>query len=356
MSEQIQEEISLKELFQKVNEWGGYLKTKWLFIALALILGAIAGLGYWGSQKPIYTANLSFALEGENASSGGGGLSGLASQFGFDVGGSAGSAFSGANLIELMKSRTLVTKTLLSSVMFDGKEITLIEYYIQFNRLREKWGSQSELFNVQFSPNTDENKLTLIQNQVMVSVYGQVLSNLLSVTQRDKKISIIYVQVKSENELFSKFFTETIVKVVSDFYIETKSKKAKLNLAILQGQTDSIRKELNAAMLGVASANDNTFNLNQALNINRVPSARKQIDVQANTAMLTQLVQNLELAKVSLRKETPLIQVIDIPILPLEVDRISISKSIFIGGILGAFLVIVFFICIRVWKILKESL
>lgn len=354
MSEQIPVEISLKDFFQKVRKWVVYLKTKWLFISLAGILGAVVGITYWSTQKPIYTATLSFALEDENASGSGGGLSGLASQFGFDVGGSAGSAFSGANLIELMKSRTLVTKALLSPVKVNGKEISLIEFYIQFNGLKEKWGNQSQLFNVQFSPNIDENKLNLIQNQVLVSIYGQILSKLLSVTQRDKKISIIYVQVRSENELFSKFFTEIIVKVVADFYIETKSKKAKLNLAILQVQTDSIRAELNAAMLGVASANDNTFNLNQALNINRVPSARKQIDVQANTAMLTQLVQNLELAKVSLRKETPLIQVIDRPILPLEVERIGKSRSILIGGISGTLLAMVLFICIRLWKIMTE--
>jgi hypothetical protein len=35
------------------------------------------------------------------------------------------------------------------------------------------------------------------------------------------------------------------------------------------------------------------------------------VDVQANTAILTELVKQSELAKVTLRKETPLIQIID---------------------------------------------
>jgi hypothetical protein len=38
--------------------------------------------------------------------------------------------------------------------------------------------------------------------------------------------------------------------------------------------------------------------LNPALNVRRAPSARKQVDVQANTAILTELVKQSELAKV----------------------------------------------------------
>jgi len=48
---------------------------------------------------------------------------------------------------------------------------------------------------------------------------------------------------------------------------------------ILQRQTDSIRRELNGLITGVAVANHNTFNLNPALNVRRAPSARRQVDV-----------------------------------------------------------------------------
>jgi hypothetical protein len=46
-----------------------------------------------------------------------------------------------------------------------------------------------------------------------------------------------------------------------------------------------------------AVANDNTFNLNPALNVRRAPTVRKQVDVQANTAILTELVKQSELSK-----------------------------------------------------------
>lgn len=124
-------------------------------------------------------------------------------------------------------------------------------------------------------------------------------------------------------------------------------------MAILQRQTDSIRRELNGAITGVAVANDNTFNLNPALNVRRAPSARRQIDVQANTAILTELVKQSELAKVTLRKETPLIQVIDNPILPLKKEKFGKLKGIVLGGFFTGFLLVLYLILKRIIKMLS---
>ena len=174
------------------------------------------------------------------------------------------------------------------------------------------------------------------------------------VGQKDKKIAIITIDVSSTNELFSKYFTESLVKEVSDFYVTTKSKKARENMDILERQTDSIRGALNGAITGVAVANDNTFGLNPAMNVRRAPSARRQVDVQANTAILTELVKQTELAKVTLRKETPLIQVIDQPILPLKKEKFGKAKGIVMGGVLAGFLVVLGLIVRRLLKSITQ--
>ncbi len=101
---------------------------------------------------------------------------------------------------------------------------------------------------------------------------------------------------------------------------------------------------------GVAVANDNTFNLNPALNVRRAPSARRQVDVQANTAILTELVKQTELAKVTLRKETPLIQVIDRPILPLKMEKFGKAKGLVLGVFLAGFLTVLFLIIRRLLR------
>jgi len=156
--------------------------------------------------------------------------------------------------------------------------------------------------------------------------------------------------VNSISELFAKTFCETIARETSEYYVEIKSKKSRSNVEILQHQADSIRAELNGAITGVAAAADNVFNLNMAMNVKRAPSAHRQVDVQANTAILTQLVTNLELAKVSLLKETPLIQTIDMPILPLEKDKVSKLKSLLLGGFLAGFLTILYLVFGQLYK------
>jgi hypothetical protein len=175
----------------------------------------------------------------------------------------------------------------------------------------------------------------------------------LSVGQKDKKISIISMDVASSNELFSIYFCEALARQVGKFYVDTKSKKARMNMAILQKQTDSIRAELNGAITGVAAANDETFMLNPAMNVRRAPSARRQVDVQANTAILTELVKQSELAKVTVRKETPLIQVIDRPILPLPKERFGKAKGLLMGWFLAGFLTMLFLIVRRLLKELQ---
>ncbi len=70
------------------------------------------------------------------------------------------------------------------------------------------------------------------------------------------------------------------------------------------------------------------------------PSQRRQIDVQANTAILNELVRNLEIPKVTLRKDTPLIEIIDHPILPLMKTTLSPLKATLVGAAVAGFLVI----------------
>lgn len=355
MADVQQNEISLRDFFNTLKYWVRFLLTKWLWIILLGAIGGIIGVMYASSQKPEYTATLSFALEDEKSNGGISGALGLASQFGFDIGGDAGGAFSGANLIELMKSRFLVEKTLLRSVNKANEHQSLADFFIDCNNWREGWGGRSSLKDIRFPPQSNRSKYTLQQDSILGLIYESIINNELIVSQRDKKVSIIYIAAKSRNEFFAKSFVESLASEVSQFYVETKTKKAADNMIILQRQTDSVRSELNGAISGVASATDNTFNLNPALNIKRTPTQRRQVDVQANIVILTELIRNLELAKVTLRKETPLIQIIDKPILPLEKKKSSRTKGFLIGTILLGVLTSLYFIVRQINSSMSSS-
>lgn len=87
----------------------------------------------------------------------------------------------------------------------------------------------------------------------------------------------------------------------------------------------------------------------------RVPSQKRQGEMQINQAILTQLVQNLDIAKISLRTETPLIQIIDRPVLPLPKTVANKVVETIKWTIAGAFLTILFLMAKRFMKRFNQN-
>ncbi|QEK52215.1 lipopolysaccharide biosynthesis protein [Pedobacter aquae] len=335
-----EDEISLKELILKLKEWYLYLLSKWKTILIAGILGGALGLAYAYMKKPVYTATTTFVLEEGESGGGLGAYAGIASMVGIDLGGGGGGIFKGENILELYKSRKMIQETLLSQDTFEGKQQLLIDRYIEFNKLRESWKEKPELANLNFS--ADLKGYNRLRDSLMGKIVENINNGVLSVSKPDKKLSIIKVDVVSKDELFAKSFADNIVAKVNQFYVETKTKKSIENVAILQYQTDSVRRVLNNSIGGVAAEIDANPNTNPAFQKLRVGSQKKQMDVQAAGAVYEELVKNLELSKITLRQDKPLIQVIDEPVLPLKMDKIGKAKGIVFGGISFGFIAIIF--------------
>jgi uncharacterized protein involved in exopolysaccharide biosynthesis len=70
--------------------------------------------------------------------------------------------------------------------------------------------------------------------------------------------------------------------------------------------------------------------------------------------MYTEVAKNLELAKISLSEQTPIIQVVDAPKFPIEKKKNSIPKAILIGCFLGGFLMAAFVIARRVYRLIMK--
>ncbi|HEY2727481.1 MAG TPA: Wzz/FepE/Etk N-terminal domain-containing protein, partial [Parafilimonas sp.] len=109
----IKEEVTFKDIYFKLKGWFAYLLTKWLWLIAAGFVCAVIGLIYAWTQKPKYTADLTFILA--NNSSNAGSLYGLASEFGIDLS-SNSDVFSDNNIISLMTSQTMVQKALLQKL------------------------------------------------------------------------------------------------------------------------------------------------------------------------------------------------------------------------------------------------
>jgi uncharacterized protein involved in exopolysaccharide biosynthesis len=346
-------DLTLEQIMAGISKYWRFIRRQWLkILGVAIIFG---GLGlFYAVNKPVsYSAKLTFALEEDKGMEGGlAGAIGLANSLGFDMGSNAGGAFSGMNLLELMKSRLVVEKALLTPINVDNKIISLADFYVKIHKLDKDWGDREVLRKLTFPPLSDRSKFNYYQDSIILEIYHYITNVRKEVTvgQKDKKVGIITLEVKSKNEKFAKYFAESLAKEVSDFYIDTKSKRSRMNVQILEHQSDSIRRELNAAITGVAVSNDNTFNINPAMMLPKTSGIKKQIDVQTNTAILTQLVANLEIARVSLRKETPLIQIIDSPIFPLQKDKLGKKMALALGAIAGGILSVLYFVLLFWYK------
>jgi hypothetical protein len=339
-------EISLKEIVLKLREWYQYLLCKWKTILIFGLIGGALGLVYTFIKKPVYTSETTFVLEDGEKGGGLGAYAGLASMVGIDLNMGGGGVFQGENILQLYKSRRMIQQTLLSKDTFDGKQELLINRYISFNKLREGWEDNPALKNLSFD--IPHEQFSLQHDSIIGKLVEEFNKEYLQVVKPDKKLSIIKVEFKNKDELFAKSFTNNIVANVNDFYVRTKTKKSADNLSILQQQADSVKRVLNYSISSVATATDANPNSNPAFQTLRVPSQKKQVDVQASAAVYQEIVKNLELAKISFRREKPLIQVIDEPILPL--------KEVKLGKILGFILGSVIFSLIAVITLLYRKL
>lgn len=342
------EDLSIKDFVLILRSVGRYLRRKWIVILFAGLVGAAFGFILAKLSKPKYTAGSSFVLEDPGK---GGGLSqyaGIASLAGIDLGGGAGGIFQGDNIIQLYRSRTMLEQTLLTPADFDGKQQMLIDRYIEFNKLRDQWAKNPALRNISFAG--DPAKFNRAQDSIITDIVVRFNKSMLSVDKFDKKLGIINVNVTAEDELFAKEFNTKLVQNVNSFYTKTKTKKSNLNVAILQRQADSVKRILGSSISGVASAIDAAPNANPALTSLRVPSQKRQVDVQANGAIYAEIVKNLELSKINLRQETPLIQMIDEPVLPLDVKKLGAKKGMVIGFLICSMLTIVGLVISRSFK------
>lgn len=348
-----EEEISLKELILKIREWWRYLWSKKWTIIIAGFIGGALGLTYSFIKKPAYTATTTFVLESGEKSGGLGAYAGIASMMGIDLGGGGSGIFQGENILQLYKSRTMIEKTLLTPINGKDGEL-LIDHYITFNKLRKEWKKKPKLLKLSFArvnlkdrqqeiARIDSNKY--LRDSILGVFVKNINESYLSVAKPDKKLSVIKVEVKAKDEIFAKRFNEELVQNVNDFYVLTKTKKSKDNVAILLRKTDSVRAVMKGEIYHAVNISDATPNLNPTRQVQRVaPVQQAQFSAETNKAVLGELIKNLEMAKISLLKETPLIQVIDGPVFPLKKDRLGKAKGIVLGGILFGFLTVCFLI------------
>jgi hypothetical protein len=258
------------------------------------------------------------------------------------MGGGSSGAFSGDNLLEIMQSPHTIEQTLLTPVVYQGKKQNLVEVYIQFMELRERWSKDDrnkELRTLTYPIGQKRETFTRTQDSVMHGIYDQIIkSNALTIARKDKKLSFVNVSFSTKDEVFSKLFEEKLMEETYRFYRDTKTAQSRANVNMMQAKADSIRRLYDSSLY--KSAGYSQVNINQALQFAAVPKLKQENNAQLYATVYTEVLKNLETLKLDMARETPILQIIDTPRFPLEKERLGKGKAMATGGVVGGFLIV----------------
>ncbi len=352
MSNTPQQTIKYPELKVLVGQFFKYALSQYKLFLIVCTVTAALGLVYGKLQPHTYKATSTFIVEDKSGSRGGG-LSGLASQFGIDVGGLTGGGaglFDGDNILEILKSRAIIEKVLLTKIQEEipQKNKTLAEFYLSFNSLGNKLNNKGiNIKDLNFSSIDEKSKHSLIQDSVLYLIYTEIDKGIV-VEKKNKKSTIITLEASSSNPIFAKIFSENLLKKTSDMYIDIKTGNLSRSIERIQRKADSLESSL-TGIYKKSFEIDNSLkllNANTGIKLNTSSSEAATRDKTVSNTLYGEVVKNLETLKLSLINQTPVIQVIDAAKYPLFDQRTPARYFLLIGFAVG-FVLSLFYIVFK---------
>lgn len=324
--------VALTDILATAKNFIHFIQTKIKLLGLLIVLGGLLGFVYYFITNPKYQATATFIVEEKSSNSG---LAGMAGQLGFDIssltGGNAG-LFDGDNILEIIKSRNIIESVLLSKINVADSlnNKTLADLYYETSGLKNKLeGKNNELANLNFSNIKNGATHTITQDSVLYMMIEKINKENLNVQRTNKKGSIISINTVSSSPQFSKLFSERLLNETSEMYIKIKVGNLSSNITRLQNKADSLQALLNRT--SYQSAALNTFDANEAYKSSSVPEEMSQRDKLVLNTLYAEVVKNVEILRISLINQKPIIQILDLPKFPL----VNQQKSFLFIELLG---------------------
>jgi hypothetical protein len=163
---------------------------------LLCVAMALSGTLVWiWVRKPAYKAVSTFVLE--EKSSGGGGIAGLASQFGIDLGSMSAGAngfFTGENIDDILSSTTVMEKVLLSPIdSSTNKTVLLADRYLDASGMRESMTWKRLLSGFSFGGHPTTHQTTTSEAAAGLALASGHLKKQSSTPQQRFRDSVLYV-------------------------------------------------------------------------------------------------------------------------------------------------------------------
>ena len=218
----------------------------------------------------------------------------------------------------------------------------------KLNKIKESWLQNEDCKGLSFHVNK-----SVVHDSISGTVWASIIENKLIVELESDDANIINLSYNSVDDEFAKSFVETLINEMSKMYITHQTKQARNTLDFLQDRADSVFVELDKSEQEYARIKDINQRIIKASG--RLKEMQLMRDVQVLNTMYLEIVKNLEISKMTLLNQTPIINIIDKPILPLEQQKTYIRFTGILGGFLGGFFSVCFFVFGKLFNDALES-
>ncbi|NNL16130.1 MAG: hypothetical protein HKO81_05770 [Flavobacteriaceae bacterium] len=358
MTNNINSDISLKDLFTRINEYFSYLLKSWKKIVASGIIGGLILFLFNFRNPPNHLAELTFMLN-EDAALSLGGIGNILGQFGF------ASPVGESNydkIMELSKTRRIAQNALFRSVDLNNKSDFLANHLINNFEENNDWQKKSfvpffsredslNLQNFRFSHDSIQNFNTL-ENKALKRLHylltGDDKSTGLFESDFSELTGIMTLAMNSSSEDLSINTVSLMFDELSRYYIEKSTEKQEYEFNIIKNKYDSIYNRLSEVQFQLAEFQDNYKGLFRKQDVLREKTLKTE--EQKLLLMSGEVEKQLQLASLAVDNKTPYVQLIDKPLKPIKPNNKSALYFFLLGGFLGGLLMALFLIFRKMYR------
>ena len=326
--------IDLRKITQKI------LARKKLFYIVLPIVFVLSSI-YIFSLPRYYTSTVKLAPETDNSLAEGG-LGGLASSFGFDIGSmSTSDAIFPELYPELLGTNDFITKFFTATVE-DEKNTFKTDYYTYLTQLQKRpwWSPVTDFFGgilKALLPSSEEEEvssgaggngtggnntfnplhLTKKQNDVAEAIKGKIKCSI------DRKTSLITIDVTDQDRRICATIADSIRLKIQEFIIDYRTRKARVDVEYYTKLTEEAKKEYEMARETYTRFADT----NRSLVLESITSMGTDLEKEMTMKYTNYTTYNgqLQAAIAKLQQRTPsftLLQGASIPVKPVGPKRV----------------------------------
>lgn len=352
----IEDEVTLKEIILKVQEFYSELKKKWLVILLFVIPIAFF-MGYKAHKSTaLFEATVTFMVSEDDGGSMLGALSGVLGNFGLGK----KSKNNLDRILALSKSMKIAQRTLFAQVEINGNKDYIANHIIDLNDSLGKWEAKSsykfwqkpsDLKDFRFK-SSDISQYGENENKALKKVYriltGSSKKEGAIISSYDGDTGIMSISGKCGSEDLSYHLATSLFEKLSKYYVDKTTERQSETFALISSKHDSIANALKSSQFALAKFEDENKKLFSR--VNKLKEKELKTEVQKLLAMYAESAKNREFAEFTLLSQTPYIQAIDYPIRPLGSSKESLFKNLFLGAIIGFFLGAFFVLSRKIYR------